>query len=500
MRKVVVLAGLVPLVFFIAVAAASACPPPPNAAGSPAFQTRQGGPVGGPAPTGPSNLADVTGGDPFYYTRGLDPRPTTTHSKIPHLPVYQGHMQTNDTFRFMNVAEQVFTLIGEGKHGLWRIQENGTIREYLRAGARGLPPSADLFDPANLSVIESDYSHFLPDEGFEGYKDPFEPVNASGQRNFIDFPISHPKYRGKYANHEVIDLPHWYCTMSTDNFPNAAKVAKFAFAQPGANRVGPLGKRAGLDIKENYTNVLRLTPFPDGRLWVNVGDSDNVHWKAVDTTKTKAEYYLYERPFFNVPYLFLTVVVDSAKHGDFRYVRPAGPYYKHLASRGQKKKLKTRVTLRPQFDLERGGVRRVTGTKLYGVHHPNRPAEYGASGGGACPLKGGDWDGYPDTKGGAGWPTQYEEVTPVCDGVLVDIKFYANLDGESWNSETKYLANAGVGQKTVTYKVQEGVYGRFTDPYLTSRGIENPEAMRIGPEVLVTFPAVLNPVSYQPVP
>jgi hypothetical protein len=64
------------------------------------------------------DLTDLTQGDPFYYTSDLEPRPTTTHSDIPHFPVYSGYMSTSNTYRFVNVVEQVFTLIGEGKHGL----------------------------------------------------------------------------------------------------------------------------------------------------------------------------------------------------------------------------------------------------------------------------------------------------------------------------------------------------------------------------------------------
>ncbi len=474
------------LTLSVCASSAFACPPPPQSQAAAARSLL----------SAPATLP-ASGGDPFFYTRDLDPRPNTTHSQIPHLPVLTGFMGTNETFRFMSIAEQVFTLIGEGKHGLWRIQENGMIREYLRNGANGLRPGADLFDARNLAVIRSDYSHFLRDEGFDGYKDPFKPVNAQGRLNFIDLPITHPKYRGRYRNHAPIELPHWYCTMSDARFPQAADVARFAFAQKGANRIGPLGRRAGLDIKELYTNVLRLKPFPDARAWVNVGDSTNVHWKAVDVKRTDAEFYLYERPFFNVPYLFLTAVFDDKSAGDFRYVRPDGPYYREVRDRGR---LKTRVTLAPRFHTEGDGRRRVTGTKLYGVHHPNRPAEYGAAGGGACPQKGGDWDGYPDTKGGAGWPTQYEEVTPLCDGVLLDIKLYANLDGETWNSEKKYLANAGAGKKRVVYRVKPGVYGRFTDRYHTRRGVENPHAAKIGPKVVLKYRTVRKPVGYKRVP
>ncbi len=95
------------------------------------------------------NLTDLTNSDPFFYTSdqriksdnnqkellGIG-RPNKTHSQIPHLPFYMGYMNTNSTYRFVNVAEQVFTMIGEGKHGLWRIQENGTVREYLRKKCR----------------------------------------------------------------------------------------------------------------------------------------------------------------------------------------------------------------------------------------------------------------------------------------------------------------------------------------------------------------------------
>jgi len=90
------------------------------------------------------DLTDLTQGDPFYYTSNIEPRPTTTHSDIPHVPVYSGYMSTNDTYRFVNIVEQVFTLIGEGKHGLWRVQENGMVREYRRAGKPGLPATRKL--------------------------------------------------------------------------------------------------------------------------------------------------------------------------------------------------------------------------------------------------------------------------------------------------------------------------------------------------------------------
>lgn len=454
------------------------------------------------------NLGDLTLGDPFFYTSDQDitaddgqaamlgtGRPGRTHSGIPHLPAYIGYMNTNYTYRFVTIAEQVLTMIGEGKHGLWRVHESGTIREYLRPGATGLPEGADVMAPENQDVLAQSYAAFIPEAGWDGYRYPDQKVDAEGRLTFVDLPITHPKYGTRYADHDPIDLPSFYCTMSENDFPYAWQAMRFAFAQPAAGQIGPLGKRAGLDIRENYTSVLRLTHFPDARSWVNVGqageDALHVNWLPVDTTKTSAEYYLVERPFFNKPYLFVMAVFDNADNDDLRYVRPQGPYWDALGSRAEG--LKTEVSVAPRFHLETGDVGKAVGLPLYGVHHPNRNA---FKAGGACPLKGGDWGRYPDPSGGSGWPTQYEEVTPLCDAVLVDIKFYANLDAGDWNDPQKYLANAGTGSKTVTYKVAPGEYGTFTDPYNVARGAVNPQAASVPPELTVTYASVQPPVKY----
>jgi hypothetical protein len=347
----------------------------------------------------------------------------------------------------------------------------------------------------NLEIVARDYAAYLPDESWSGYKYPDERLSTMGRLNFVDLPLSHPKYQGRYSSHPAIDLPNWYCTMSENDYPYAQHVMNFAFSQQGANQVGPLGRRAGLDVKENYRRVVRLKHMPDARSWVNVGvrghGNLNVKWEAVDTSRTEAEYYLVERPFFNKPYLFIAAVFDNGDNADFRYVRPAGAYYESVKGRGQW--LKTNVTAQPRFHLDGGQDGQPVGLPIYGVHHPNR-AVYG--GGGACPLKGGDWGRYPQTSGGSGWPTQYEEVTPLCDAVLVDIKFYSNLDGRDWNDAGKYLANAGVGSPTVNYTVQPGQYGTFTDPYNVSRGIRNPESQFVPSQLALTYPAVNPPVSY----
>ena len=458
------------------------------------------------------NLTDLTQGDPFFYTSdqyikadsnqrellGIG-RPNKTHSQIPHLPVYYGYMNTNSTYRFVNIVEQVFTMIGEGKHGLWRVQESGTVREYLKAGAMGLTPGADLTAKKTQTIIAENYSSYLPNESWSGYKYPDQKLNEAGKLNFIDLPITHQKYKGKYLKHQPVDLPNWYCTMSANDYPYAQQAMNFAFSQKGSNQVGPLGIRAGLDIKENYRKVLRLNQMSDARSWVNVGEKSgdklNVKWEAIDQTKTSAEYYLVERPFFNKPYLFVTAVYDNKDNTDHSYVRPFGPYYDAIKDHGYN--LKTTVTMQPRFHLEKGGESKAVGLPIYGVHHHNR-AVFG--GGGACPLKGGDWGRYPDTTGGSGWPNQYEEVTPLCDSVLVDIKFFSNLDGRDWNDPTKYLANAGVGTKDVTYKVQPGTYGEFTDVYNTERGVKNDQSQFVPSEMTVSFPAIAEPVSYETAP
>ncbi len=451
------------------------------------------------------DLTDITGNDPYYYTSDqiIDEehpekevvgvgRVKTTHSKIPHLPIYSGYMNTNYTYRFVNVVEQTFTMVGEGKHGLWRVQDNGTIREYRKKNTKGIKDGADIFAEENLATIANQYSHYIPEESWDGYKHPHQRVAEDGSLNFIDLPLDHPKYGDKYAKHVPIDLPHFYCTMSANRYPYSKKAIDYAFNQPGAGEVGPLGKRAGLDVNELYTKVLRIDLFPDARAWINVGgeDESTVNWQAVDVSKTDAEFYLIERPFFNEPYLFITAVFNNKDNQDFQYVRPDGDYYASLEDMA--KQVKTEVTHEPRFHLENGELAAAKGLPIYGVHHPNRAA---FGGGGACPLKGGDWSNYPKTTGAAGWPTNYEEITPLCDGVLVDIKFYANLDGKSWNDPNKYLANAGHGSEEVVYKVEPGEYGVFTDPYNIERGVKNPDAENLTGEVKLKYPAVEPPVT-----
>ena len=441
------------------------------------------------------DLTDLTQNDPFFYTSNLEPRPEASHSNIPHLPVYYGYMNTNDTYRFVNVMEQVFTLVGDGKHGLWRTQENGMVREYRRAGAQGIAANASVFDDAVQPSMKADYSHYLEGESWSGYKLPANHIDELGQA-FVDLPISHTKYQGAYDAHVPVDLAYWYCTMSSFRYPYAQKSLAFAFAQSAANKVGPLGVRAGLDVKENFPNVLRLNLFADARSWVNVGTANEVDWQAIDDGAMAAEYYLYERYFFNEKYIFIAAVFDDGKGSDLTYVRPHGAYYDHLKQRGEAVQ-NTRVVVEPEFKLKAGGTAKATGTHLFGVHHPDR-ASY--NGGGACPMRGGDYADYPKVSGGSGWPTNYEEVTPLCDAVMVDIKFTVNLDGRDWSDPAKYLANAGAGALDVDYKIAPyGVYGEFIDEYHIDSGTLNSQQRNVGPSERVVFKTHEAPVGFVPV-
>jgi hypothetical protein len=58
------------------------------------------------------------------------------------------------------------------------------------------------------------------------------------------------------------------------------------------------------------------------------------------------------------------------------------------------------------------------------------------------------------------------------------------------------LANAGMGTEKVTYKMQPGHYGVFSDPYNTSRGIKNIESRELPDEITVTFPVAEQPVGF----
>ena len=107
------------------------------------------------------------------------------------------------------------------------------------------PNDVDNLTAEQLKIINDNYASFIPEESWNGYKSPDNQF-VDGYHNFIDLTIYHPKYGGKYDDHEPIDLPQFYCTTSGPELPHLDDVWKYAMGQPKANQIGPLGRRAGI--------------------------------------------------------------------------------------------------------------------------------------------------------------------------------------------------------------------------------------------------------------
>jgi len=399
------------------------------------------------------------------------------------------------------VREQVLTVIGEAKHGLWRAQDNGMVRLYRKKGAKGVPVGANVYDPSHQESIKNDYKAVLipgietsDEEGWEGYRYS-QTDDGDGKAAFVDVPIYHDYFEGKYNDHPVMDLPHFGCFMSDYNFKDAKSVWEYIVKQPIANKIGPLGIRAGLDIKEHYTSVIRLNLLQDANIWIQVGmgdlsrdvfdqtDIDNktmdidVAFRILDTSKVRHEIYLVERAFMNVPYVHVIVVMDNKKNKDFRYTRPDGLYWEKLKERGLAEGLKTTMTFDPNVPVINSNGDTVMRTMRYtpvgGLNHLDDQVY----GGNWCPQKGGDYGYWPENPSGSGFPNQYEEATPICDAVVVDIKMYANLYKHNWASPTFQLQNAGTAENPQVYIGEGNQYGDFTDDYHIKNGIMNPHKL-----------------------
>jgi len=232
-----------------------------------------------------------------------------SNSGMPHLPTISGFMGTHGTLRFVTVHEQVAIVVGDGKHGVWRVQDNGHIREYRIKGKKGIPKGVDPNDLTSQST-----------EKQTEYANAIESDDVKDAQNYLDLTIYHPKYKGKYDDHVAIDLPHYYCTMSQGNFPYVRNVWDYMVKQPRANIMGPLARRAGYDIKENNHHVVRFKIFEDTNIWANIGrgtesermpvknqeevkagKTQKLHYKQLDLSKYDMEAYLIERPFFQFP-------------------------------------------------------------------------------------------------------------------------------------------------------------------------------------------------------
>jgi hypothetical protein len=120
--------------------------------------------------------------------------------------------------------EQTAILVGEGKHGVWRFQENGFIRVYRDKYCDcGIPQEkkegviVDWLDLPRVSdatrdlleILRVNYSNIDSNKEFDYAFG--EETSEEGYLNWIDLPIYHAKFGGKYEDHVPIDLPLFYC-------------------------------------------------------------------------------------------------------------------------------------------------------------------------------------------------------------------------------------------------------------------------------------------------
>ena len=158
------------------------------------------------------------------------------------------------------------------------------------------------------------------------------------------------------AMHTDADKLNSFCfQQSSAGLPHVGYTWDLIKAQPAANKIGPLGKRAGLDIQENFNAVFRMNLFPDAGFWANVGHGNpetdqmlknlkemrervqTVNHTRVDLSKVDVEVYLFERAYHNSidSYLSIGVVMlDKGVEEAQAYVRPDGNYYNCLVHKG----------------------------------------------------------------------------------------------------------------------------------------------------------------------
>lgn len=144
-------------------------------------------------------------------------------------------MATHSTHRFLSVHEQTAILIGEGKHGVWRFQENGFIRVYRHKDKEGIPAEKKeaALDMERLEetpetkghcqennrlfdILVYDYKNLDPNHEFN-YAFGDSEVSEEGWLNWLDLPIYHAKFGGKYEDHPPIDLPIFWCQVLYHN-------------------------------------------------------------------------------------------------------------------------------------------------------------------------------------------------------------------------------------------------------------------------------------------
>ena len=255
-----------------------------------------------------------------------------------------------------------------------------------------------------------------------------------------------------------------------------------------------------MDIKEHFPNALRLHFWPDAQMWINVGvgnrstddvdhtleDADHivtqtVNFTQADLEKYKWEVYLVEKPYHNKAKLFITFVIEEKGNKVFEYIRPHGKYWDQLQSKQHGHSDLNSINTDPEYypklharDFPNDDGMPVYSLPFYGHHQPNRTHFHLR--GGACPSKGGDLAHYPSGDVGGGWPNNYEEITPMCDGILIDLKFWGNLWDE-WKDPSLNLGNSAFDRNVVEFHAQANVFGEYTDPYL--KDMENPHKLTL---------------------
>ena len=73
-------------------------------------------------------------------------------------------------------------------------------------------------------------------------------------------------------------------------------------------------------LEDESRNVFDQNDINEGNMKMDIA------YRALDNSKIDFEVYLIERPFFNVPYIFITIVMDNKENEDMRYIRSAGLY------------------------------------------------------------------------------------------------------------------------------------------------------------------------------
>ena len=255
--------------------------------------------------------------------------------------------------------------------------------------------------------------------------------------------------------------------------------------------------------------------FEDANIWANTGDSPiteyrsikdrqrrNIKYKAVDSSSYDTEIYLYEKPLFNKPRLFVAVVMERKGQRQFDYIRKDGAYWDAVFQKFNDKAYMQGIKDRPTYNYQMRVVdgdnakpdvysKAVQPTSLYNIHNVNRPS-FNLTGG-ACPSKGGDLARYPWGDAGAGWPNNYQEITPLCNALAIDVKLWNNLFAlKSWTDPDLGIANPAVLKdgKIREYVMDANVYGRYSDPYLIKEKAENPHMVNLTPDgKIVTKPA-----------